>query len=77
MTDRSEALEILRGLGVRASLEGGHAVRSPIDGTTIASIALDGSDAAERAVRNAAEAFPRWRQTPAPRRGELVRRFGE
>ncbi|MBV8491788.1 MAG: aldehyde dehydrogenase family protein, partial [Candidatus Eremiobacteraeota bacterium] len=35
------------------------------------------SDAAERAVRNASEAFPRLRQTPAPRRGELVRRFGE
>jgi aldehyde dehydrogenase (NAD+) len=50
-------------------------VRSPIHGGIIASVpvTLDINEA----VDVAAEAFRYWRDVPAPRRGELVRLFGE
>jgi aldehyde dehydrogenase (NAD+) len=52
-------------------------VQTPIDGSRLARLAL--SDAAEitGAVARAHAAFPAWRDTPAPKRGELVRVFGE
>jgi aldehyde dehydrogenase (NAD+) len=53
------------------------AVRSPIDGGTIGAIDPGGPEAVDRAVAAASAAFPAWRDTPAPRRGELVRLLGE
>ncbi|MGZ6339194.1 MAG: aldehyde dehydrogenase family protein, partial [Candidatus Limnocylindrales bacterium] len=38
--------------------------------------AADAADTA-RAVRAAEEAFPAWRRTPAPKRGEILYRFGQ
>ncbi len=52
-------------------------MRSPIDGSPLAHIDVSGRDASERVVGKASEAFLSWRRTPAPRRGELVRRFGD
>jgi aldehyde dehydrogenase (NAD+) len=72
-----EAAEILRRLGASVAAGGGRAVRSPIDGSPLAHVDVSGRDATERIVGNASQAFLRWRQTPAPRRGELVRRFGD
>ena len=72
-----EAAEILRRLGARVASGGKHVTRSPIDGSPLAQIDLSGRDATQRAVGKASEAFLSWRQTPAPRRGELVRRFGD
>ena len=56
---------------------GALAVRSPIDGAEIAR--LNETPAAEvaAAIARARNAFQRWREVPAPRRGELVRLFGE
>ena len=54
---------------------GPHAVRTPITGGVMASLAA-GIDP-DRAAERAAQAFVAWRSTPAPLRGELVRRFGE
>ena len=51
--------------------------RSPIDGATLAVLPLAGADGVERAAAAATIAFDRWRLVPAPRRGELVRLFGE
>ncbi|HJV24284.1 MAG TPA: aldehyde dehydrogenase family protein [Aromatoleum sp.] len=51
-------------------------VRSPIDGSTLAHIAPDTPDVADAALGRARDAFAAWRTVPAPRRGELVRRFG-
>jgi aldehyde dehydrogenase (NAD+) len=52
-------------------------VVTPIDGSRIASIAQhDRSDVA-RAIERASAAFRQWRLVPAPRRGELIRLFGE
>src|SRR6516162_3590406 len=51
--------------------------RSPIDGRVIASVQLAHADDYEIAVTAARAAFLKWRTTPAPVRGETVRRFGE
>ena len=48
--------------------------RSPIDGSETAR--LRSSDA-KAAIGRASEAFLAWRNVPAPRRGELVRLFGD
>lgn len=66
-------------LGMDVSIldRGEQAVRSPIDGTVLARIAFDTSDQIDARIARAAAAFAAWRQVPAPRRGELVRRFGE
>ena len=57
--------------------QGNYKVRSPITGEQIGAINLDGKDAVDVKVKNAVAAFKPWRQVPAPRRGELVRIFGE
>ncbi|HYO11092.1 MAG TPA: aldehyde dehydrogenase family protein [Tepidisphaeraceae bacterium] len=52
-------------------------VRSPIDGRTLASINAASPADVHRAVDAAATAFLAWREVPAPKRGEFVRRLGE
>jgi len=49
---------------------------NPSTNEAIASIALDDASAYEAAVGRAQEAFVRWRMTPGPVRGEVVRRIG-
>ncbi len=70
------AHEILSALGVAAS-DGPHAVRSPIDGAEIGRVAYDDAKSVDAKIAHGAEAFRAWRDVPAPRRGELVRLFGE
>ena len=71
--------ELLDRLGVpRAAFSGGlHPVHSPIDGSRIGTVALDDAAAVSDKIGRAHEAFTIWRTVPAPRRGELVRLFGE
>jgi aldehyde dehydrogenase (NAD+) len=70
--------ELLRGLGVDAGvLDGPLVVRTPIDGSTIARLPVHSRADAEAAIARAQQAFVAWREVPAPRRGELVRLFGE
>lgn len=75
----NDAQDVLARLGVpKDVLESGPlAVRSPIDGSTMARLAV--ADAAETraAITKAEAAFREWRSVPAPRRGELVRLLGE
>ncbi|MES2784349.1 MAG: aldehyde dehydrogenase family protein [Pseudomonadota bacterium] len=52
-------------------------VRSPIDGQVIGSPAAMQASEVDAVVKRAQEAFLAWRTVPAPRRGELVRLFGE
>jgi aldehyde dehydrogenase (NAD+) len=52
-------------------------VRSPIDGQTMASITWATPADLDRAVDAADSAFKTWRNIPAPRRGEFVRRIGQ
>lgn len=51
-------------------------VRSPIDGEVLCEFPAAAPNQVEAVVANAAEAFLAWRSVPAPRRGELVRQFG-
>ncbi|HEX6993612.1 MAG TPA: aldehyde dehydrogenase family protein [Gammaproteobacteria bacterium] len=53
------------------------AVRSPIDGSVLCEMALAGPADVRAAAAAAAASFTRWRDVPAPRRAELVRRIGE
>jgi aldehyde dehydrogenase (NAD+) len=50
---------------------------SPIDGAPIGAVETADAEAVAAAVGRAHEAFLAWRLVPPPRRGELVRRFGE
>ncbi|MEI9990887.1 MAG: aldehyde dehydrogenase family protein [Rhizomicrobium sp.] len=56
---------------------GSHIVRSPIDGAEIGRVAFDDAASVETKIAQSAIAFRAWRDVPAPRRGELVRLFGE
>ncbi|WP_276583841.1 aldehyde dehydrogenase family protein [Pseudomonas sp. RIT-PI-AD] len=70
---------LLQSLGVHESAfkGGSHPVHSPIDGSRIGDVHLQGADAVAQRVAQAERAFQAWHQVPAPRRGELVRLFGE
>lgn len=49
---------------------------SPIDGEPLGTVSVASADDYERIVRESVETFQRWREVPAPRRGELVRQVG-
>src|SRR6516225_4720620 len=50
---------------------------SPIDGSLLARIAQGSAEDYEAAATATQRAFAQWRTTPAPKRGELVRRLGQ
>ncbi len=50
---------------------------SPCDGKKIAEIGLSDSNNYEEVVKTAEDAFKRWREVPAPKRGLLVRDVGD
>jgi len=70
------ANSVLSEFGI-VSVNGGHLVRSPIDGAELAGVSFDDDASIESKIAQSADAFRRWREVPAPRRGELVRLFGE
>jgi aldehyde dehydrogenase (NAD+) len=51
--------------------------RSPIDGSLLGRVAQASAADYERTVAAAQAAFAGWRDLPAPKRGEVVRRYGE
>lgn len=53
------------------------AVHSPIDGAELARLRLDTSSEVDAKIAASVVAFNAWRDVPAPRRGELVRLYGE
>jgi aldehyde dehydrogenase (NAD+) len=75
----SQTRDILAVLGVPPSRfrAGGHVVRSPLTGETIAEAGETTPDEARALIGEAEAAFAKWRLTPPPRRGEFVRRLGE
>ena len=70
-----EARTLLTSLGLKLGDVKGLA--SPIDGSAMPGLVESDAKAVESAIAAAAGAFPIWRDTPAPVRGELVRLFGE
>jgi len=79
MSTAPEVSSLLAQLGVeRSAYEGGTlTVRSPIDGAVIGQLRETSAAEVTSAIGRAHEAFLSWREIPAPRRGELVRLFGE
>ena len=72
----TEAGTLLERLGVAAA--GGDLVStSPIDGEAIGRVAAASPAEVADAIGRAHAAFLAWREVPPPRRGELVRLFGE
>ncbi len=71
--------DLLASLGIgEARLDGapGLVSRSPIDGATLAHVPSCTRADLDAAIERAVDAQHRWRIVPAPRRGELVRQYG-
>jgi aldehyde dehydrogenase (NAD+) len=69
----------LRALGLDAAsfADGDLVTRSPIDGGTTARLRSHSPAEVDAAIGRAHDAFLAWRIVPAPKRGELVRIFGD
>ena len=52
-------------------------VYTPIDGTVIGNVHHASVDDTVLALRHSEEAFKKWRNVPAPKRGELIRLFAD
>ena len=50
---------------------------SPVDGALIGKVRMTTREDYEKVIRTAGEAFEIWRAVPAPKRGEMVRQFGQ
>ena len=76
---RDDLMATLNALGVDlAALEGADLpARSPINGAVLTTLRAHTPSEVDAAVERAHAAFLDWRKVPAPRRGELVRLFGE
>ena len=76
---KTEAAEVLKRLGVADALwtGGDRPVRSPVTGEVMARVHDTPPAEVNAAIERAHTAFLAWRNVPAPRRGELVRLFGE
>src|ERR1700761_5496250 len=67
--------DLLAQLGAKTS--GDVVARSPIDGAEIGRVTYSDAASVETVIAASVEAFKAWRDVPAPKRGELVRLFGE
>jgi aldehyde dehydrogenase (NAD+) len=76
-TIRDRARASLRRIGVTVPEGTGLTARTPVTGESLFSLAATTPDEAAAAVADAAAAFRTWRTTPAPARGDLVRRLGD
>jgi len=50
---------------------------SPVDGKTIGTVSTATAEDYEKVIQTAHKAFLAWRTMPAPKRGEIVRQFGD
>lgn len=60
-------------------MSSGHYIQShsPVDGSYIGSVSQTTREEYEEVIQAAREAFLQWRLVPAPKRGEIVRQYGE
>jgi aldehyde dehydrogenase (NAD+) len=65
------------GLDAEIFQTGSLPVHSPIDGSVIGHAAPDDRESIDAKIAAAESAFRKWRLIPAPRRGEIVRQYGE
>ena len=75
------ALDALAACGadINAHKAGGKELttRTPLTGESVLTIGSDTRESAEEKVGKAHAAFTAWREIPAPKRGDVVRRWGE
>jgi len=71
--------DTLRALGLEPKRfsAGALSVFSPIDGALIGKLAEDAEADVAKKIEIAVKAFEIWREVPAPKRGEVVRRFAD
>lgn len=50
---------------------------SPVDGTVLGKVSVTSKEEYESIIHSAIDAFNIWKTIPAPKRGEIVRQFGE
>ncbi len=76
---RQRAREIFRALEIPASMlvSGEQPVYSPVDGQMTAILHYSSRDERSDGIEASRRAFQQWRDVPAPRRGEVVRAFGD
>ncbi|MFI5688480.1 aldehyde dehydrogenase family protein [Streptomyces sp. NPDC051636] len=74
---RARARTSLERIGVTVSEGADFQARTPITGEDLFGLTAATAADTEEAIEATREAFLTWRTTPAPRRGELVRRLGE
>ncbi|MBM3766290.1 MAG: aldehyde dehydrogenase family protein [Acidobacteria bacterium] len=86
--DQTQVRQLLRRLGIEERNSGVYHddwaspggeeidVLSPADGRRLASVTLGLEEDYDDAAYTARHAWPKWRDTPAPRRGEIVREIG-
>ena len=69
----------LKALGISEAeiSQGDLTVRSPVDGAILGKVRSDMPAEVDAKIAASLKAFHAWRDVPAPRRGELVRLFGE
>jgi aldehyde dehydrogenase (NAD+) len=67
----------LRALDLGDLPAGDLVARTPIDGSVTARLATQDAAGVAAAIGRAHEAYLAWRNVPAPRRGELIRLFGD
>ncbi len=79
MSIEQHKLACLDRLGLKLTdlASGDLTVTSPIDGGTLARVTLHNRKEVETVIDNSVTAFATWRSVPAPKRGELIRIFGE
>ncbi|MGB3483851.1 MAG: aldehyde dehydrogenase family protein [Mycobacterium sp.] len=77
LADRAAAVLSRLEIALDSSPEGDVVSISPVDGSVLAKLPAFTAAQTEAAVAAAADAFGTWRQVPAPRRGDLVRRLGQ
>jgi len=51
--------------------------RSPVDGKLIGKVSITTADEYEAVITTAQLAFKKWRTMPAPRRGDIIRQYGD
>lgn len=73
----TEVRHLFQQLGIAEATEGDLVARSPIDGRDTGRVASLSAAEVGAAIGRAQEAFLAWRTVPPPRRGELVRLFGD
>jgi aldehyde dehydrogenase (NAD+) len=81
MTYAQDTASLFKALGVKADLDSTDSqaleVRTPIDGSLLGRVEMSTPAAVNAALEGAQRQFLAWRDVPAPKRGELVRSFGE